>query len=346
MKGICTECFLQMKPSNAIDRPTQCPFCKYSSYAVEYRGAKTQEEKSLEQAEEQKVIEAKKRMQSQDVDRVTLADRISSDVEAQSAVPSFRALSSRSGDARHIRDSEVSLAGEGMAVARSPVVNDGNGRHGELDLDLEDVMITEAIWRSIQDLDPSCGPSGTTEPVSSAHGSNQCGPSSAFINQGEASSAESVTGGLAVAIARMAERNIQRSELLQLIRENNNQTGQAIDGAIAIGAFSGLEPSGAQSEDGCLGSSSSTTEDDSWGSLAARILEENPSLESGFASDEDLVMDGADNESSSSSSVHSLSDPSGGSSDCSDDGAGASCSHPSAPFAVDRPLITVSNATA
>ncbi|CAL1366861.1 unnamed protein product [Linum trigynum] len=39
-KGICTECFLQMKNPNST-RPTQCPFCKTSNYAVEYRGVKT-----------------------------------------------------------------------------------------------------------------------------------------------------------------------------------------------------------------------------------------------------------------------------------------------------------------
>ncbi|XP_078443827.1 E3 ubiquitin-protein ligase GW2-like isoform X2 [Wolffia australiana] len=60
-KGICTECFLQMKPSNVM-RPAQCPFCKTSYYAVEFRGARSREEKELELA---KVIQAKLRMQSE-----------------------------------------------------------------------------------------------------------------------------------------------------------------------------------------------------------------------------------------------------------------------------------------
>jgi hypothetical protein len=46
LKGICTECFMQMNPPNC-NRPTQCPFCKTSNYVVEYRGVKTQEEKAL-----------------------------------------------------------------------------------------------------------------------------------------------------------------------------------------------------------------------------------------------------------------------------------------------------------
>ncbi|KAL2508275.1 Eukaryotic translation initiation factor isoform 4G-1 [Forsythia ovata] len=61
MKGTCTECFLQMRTPNST-RPTRCPFCKALNYVVEYRGVRTKEEKSLEQIEEQKVIEAKIRI--------------------------------------------------------------------------------------------------------------------------------------------------------------------------------------------------------------------------------------------------------------------------------------------
>ncbi|EPS59250.1 hypothetical protein M569_15559, partial [Genlisea aurea] len=66
MKGICTECFLQMKTPNS-SRPTQCPFCKTPNYAVEFRGVKTKEEKGLEQLEEQRVIEAKIRMRQKEL---------------------------------------------------------------------------------------------------------------------------------------------------------------------------------------------------------------------------------------------------------------------------------------
>ncbi|KAL2461093.1 MI domain-containing protein [Abeliophyllum distichum] len=66
MKGICTECFLQMRTPNST-RPTQCPFCKTLNYAVEYRGVRTKEEKSLEQIEEQRVIEAKIRIRKQEL---------------------------------------------------------------------------------------------------------------------------------------------------------------------------------------------------------------------------------------------------------------------------------------
>jgi len=65
-KGICTECFLQMKSPTSC-RPTQCPYCKTLNYAVEYRGMKTKEEKGIEQLEEQRVIEAQIRMRQQEL---------------------------------------------------------------------------------------------------------------------------------------------------------------------------------------------------------------------------------------------------------------------------------------
>ncbi|PWA42023.1 RING/U-box superfamily protein [Artemisia annua] len=66
MKGICTECFLQMNTPNST-LPSQCPFCKTFNYAVEYRGVKTKEEKGLEQIEEQRVIDAKIRMRRKEI---------------------------------------------------------------------------------------------------------------------------------------------------------------------------------------------------------------------------------------------------------------------------------------
>mmetsp|Transcript_5112 Transcript_5112/g.15374 ORF Transcript_5112/g.15374 Transcript_5112/m.15374 type:complete len:463 (-) Transcript_5112:1653-3041(-) len=68
-KGICSECFVQLKVSNK--RPSsssskrleqaQCPFCKEDKYEVAYHGKKSWEEKSAELEEERKVEEAKQR---------------------------------------------------------------------------------------------------------------------------------------------------------------------------------------------------------------------------------------------------------------------------------------------
>uniref|UniRef100_A0A061R3V2 Ring u-box domain-containing protein n=1 Tax=Tetraselmis sp. GSL018 TaxID=582737 RepID=A0A061R3V2_9CHLO len=55
-KGICTECFLQVK-APVGSSTTYCPFCKSASYAVEYRGPRSASERRQERAEEQRVIE-------------------------------------------------------------------------------------------------------------------------------------------------------------------------------------------------------------------------------------------------------------------------------------------------
>eukprot|EP00232_Nephroselmis_pyriformis_P003316 CAMPEP_0182912474 /NCGR_PEP_ID=MMETSP0034_2-20130328/37535_1 /TAXON_ID=156128 /ORGANISM="Nephroselmis pyriformis, Strain CCMP717" /LENGTH=167 /DNA_ID=CAMNT_0025049149 /DNA_START=85 /DNA_END=585 /DNA_ORIENTATION=+ len=64
-KGICTECFLQVKTPQT-QRPAQCPFCKTPGYAVEFRGARTDAEKKEEQMEQQRVIEAQIRMRKEE----------------------------------------------------------------------------------------------------------------------------------------------------------------------------------------------------------------------------------------------------------------------------------------
>ncbi|KAG6755136.1 hypothetical protein POTOM_040951 [Populus tomentosa] len=147
---LCTECFLQMKNPNST-RPTQCPFCKTANYAVEYRGVKTKEEKGLEQIEEQRVIEAKIRMRQQelqdDKERTQKRSEVSSSSTSiapgelecgPAAVPSDRAPV----ESEEIFSSQYSI--------RHPLHSGGN-RDDEFDLDLEDIMVMEAIWLSIQD---------------------------------------------------------------------------------------------------------------------------------------------------------------------------------------------------
>mmetsp|Transcript_42686 Transcript_42686/g.110672 ORF Transcript_42686/g.110672 Transcript_42686/m.110672 type:complete len:595 (+) Transcript_42686:312-2096(+) len=64
-KGICTECFLQVKaPAGALTAP--CPYCKTEAYAVEYHGPRSAEDHAAEKAEEQRVIELKIRSRQQD----------------------------------------------------------------------------------------------------------------------------------------------------------------------------------------------------------------------------------------------------------------------------------------
>ncbi|XP_031268867.1 E3 ubiquitin-protein ligase DA2-like isoform X3 [Pistacia vera] len=154
MKGICTECFLQMKNPNS-NRPTQCPFCKTSNYAVEYRGVKTKEEKGIEQIEEQRVIEAKIRMRQQELHdeeermqkRQELSSSSTSVAPGEVEYSSMAVSSSRSVERDEIVSFQDSCAAPIIRQPSHPRQN----RDDEFDLDLEDIMVMEAIWLSIQE---------------------------------------------------------------------------------------------------------------------------------------------------------------------------------------------------
>ncbi|CAA0821297.1 RING/U-box superfamily protein [Striga hermonthica] len=198
LKGICTECFLQMKTPNCT-RPTQCPFCKTSNYAVEYRGVKTKEEKGQEQLEEQRVIEAKIRMRQQEIqdeeERMLKQRelRSSSSMIGPTEVDHCSTLAPSFASA--IESEEIVASHEGMAIRPSP--RRRQNREDEFDLDLEDIMVMEAIWLSIQENgrrqdhppysdesqteqciadDRSPSPSGGLASVCGPQDESQCGP--------------------------------------------------------------------------------------------------------------------------------------------------------------------------
>ncbi|XP_039131986.1 E3 ubiquitin-protein ligase GW2-like isoform X2 [Dioscorea cayenensis subsp. rotundata] len=151
-KGICTECFLQMKPTD-VSQKIQCPYCKYSCYAVEYRGARTTEEKDIDLAEEQKVIEAKMRMQfeSQNEKNISLPDQshlISSEVQSPASTNA-----EQSGDVNgsNVEDQNGTLIQESTENNYSLTRNICRARHERVHTSLEEVMLMETIWQSIQD---------------------------------------------------------------------------------------------------------------------------------------------------------------------------------------------------
>nr|DAD33875.1 TPA_asm: hypothetical protein HUJ06_012726 [Nelumbo nucifera] len=210
MKGICTECFLQMKPPHTT-RPTQCPFCKTSNYAVEYRGVRSKEEKGMEQ-EEQRVIEAKIRMQQQELkdeeERMQKKREMSScsrvmtlgEVEYQDTseisvpVPSF----SFPVEGDNIMSSQSSCAGPiNIQSSRSR-----QNREDEFDLDLEDIMVMEAIWLSIQENDaqriPAHGDTAHSEPFVTEDRYSS-------LTEVPLSESSSPSSGLACAISALAE---------------------------------------------------------------------------------------------------------------------------------------------
>ncbi|KAL4023483.1 hypothetical protein IC575_017241 [Cucumis melo] len=210
MKSICTECFLQMKVPNST-RPTQCPFCKTSNYAVEYRGVKSKEEKSLEQIEEQRVIEAKIRIRQQelqdDEERMQKRHELSTsnaDTTVENGEDNPAAAPSSQSPAE---DEEiVSLQDPCMTPIRPPPppIPIRSNRDDEFDLDLEDIMVMEAIWLSIQEKGRH------KDPVyAEAASSDQYATEGRYVSPATiplAGTSSSPSGGLACAIAALAEQ--------------------------------------------------------------------------------------------------------------------------------------------
>ncbi|WCJ32351.1 E3 ubiquitin-protein ligase GW2 [Euphorbia peplus] len=206
LKGICTECFLQMKNPNST-RPTQCPFCKTSNYAVEYRGVKTKEEKGVEQVEEQRVIEAKIRMRQQEIqdDEERMQKRLDRSSSSSSVGP---VESERRSPAVQPFGSPVEnedVVSSQRSIRPPPPPHYRVNRDDEFDLDLEDIMVMEAIWLSIQENGRQKSPlyvdvaSSENYAVQSHYALQPTVPVTG-------SSSSSPSGGLACAIAALAER--------------------------------------------------------------------------------------------------------------------------------------------
>ncbi|XP_020584599.1 uncharacterized protein LOC110027485 [Phalaenopsis equestris] len=169
LKGICTECFLQMKPPHS-SRATQCPYCKTSNYAVEYRGEKTREERGIEQIEEQKVIEAQIRLRHREIQDEHERMKRRQDVSSSS-----RVAASEEAECHDETNTSLSVSshacqdqGFGFVSSRSlstiPVDTRSHirqHREDHFDMDLEDLMVMEAIWLSIQEQGVQRNPSST-----------------------------------------------------------------------------------------------------------------------------------------------------------------------------------------
>ncbi|XP_008801977.1 E3 ubiquitin-protein ligase GW2-like [Phoenix dactylifera] len=198
MKGICTECFLQMKAPHSI-RPTQCPFCKTSNYAVEYRGMKTKEEKGMEQLEEQRVIEAQIRMRQQEIQDEAERMKKRKDVSSSSGIMTpaeveYQDICSTSLSGNESVSSQASCSSPDSTRPSHSRQN----RDDNFDLELEDMMVMEAIWLSIQEQgapgNPTCGSNVLPEPsVEECYNSLAVPP------------IEVSPGGLACAVASLAE---------------------------------------------------------------------------------------------------------------------------------------------
>ncbi|KAD0085684.1 hypothetical protein R6Q59_012979 [Mikania micrantha] len=203
-KGICTECFLQMKTPNST-RPTQCPFCKTLNYAVEYRGVKTKEEKGQEQIEEQRVIEAKIRIRQQEIQ-----DEEERMLKKQETISSSRVF--ESSEAEYFsRGAASSSEGEEIVSVPNPATIRHPPRYNrddEFDLDPENIMLMEAIWLSFQeDNKHKLKNSSYGDATQLAKYAAEVRLLASMAPQAEYSaSSSSPSGGLACAIAALAER--------------------------------------------------------------------------------------------------------------------------------------------
>ncbi|KAI3675068.1 hypothetical protein L1987_84652 [Smallanthus sonchifolius] len=204
-KGICTECFLQMKTPNST-RPTQCPFCKTLNYAVEYRGVKTKEEKGQEQIEEQRVIEAKIRMRQQEIQDEE--ERMLKRQETRSSSRVFEPS-----EAEYFSTAASSSEGEEIVSVPNPATIRHSPRYrenrdDEFDLDPENVMLMEAIWLSFQEDNKHKhdNPNYGDATQLAKYATEVRLLASVAPQAGYSASSSSPSGGLACAIAALAER--------------------------------------------------------------------------------------------------------------------------------------------
>ncbi|KAF8103519.1 hypothetical protein N665_0188s0450 [Sinapis alba] len=210
MKSICTECFLQMKNPNSA-RPTQCPFCKTPNYAVEYRGVKTKEEKGIEQVEEQRVIGAKIRMRQKEMedDEEKMQKRMESCSSSTSAMTGEMEDSSASATSYNDTMEDAETA----PVARQRSCRPRGNRDNEVEADLEELMVMEAIWLSMQETE-----------MQRDSGCEEVTPFKQYVSEEEHSYVSSPprvvepatsSGGHACAISALAERQ-------QMVGESSN----------------------------------------------------------------------------------------------------------------------------
>lgn len=200
MKGICTECFLQMKTPNST-LPSQCPFCKTFNYAVEYRGVKTKEEKGLEQIEEQRVIDAKIRMRRKEIQDEE--ERMQRRQEMSSSSRIFEPT--EIGYASGTGEESISTQQLGGSSVTNP---SGSRQNRDDEFDLENIMLMEAIWLSFQEDANRQRHQNYGDAAQLARYAAELHVSAAVAPQAESSSSTSPSGGLAYTIASLAEHQV------------------------------------------------------------------------------------------------------------------------------------------
>eukprot|EP00898_Chlorokybus_atmophyticus_P006416 jgi/Chlat1/6776/Chrsp50S06464 len=242
-KGICTECYLQVR-SPQSSRPAQCPFCKAPSYAVEFRGARSQEEKGQDRVEEQRVIEARIRARQEEaqaeIDHAAERAREQEERQARGEGTPQRASRATSStfdtlyfysqpERRRWPPIELPGSRQPLSVTGSPrpmrlpmspslrqLAAAYETRHApfgqilwpdaELDLNLEDIMVMEAIWQSLQDhANNAHHASGSTQDASELVGLPAAAVSASWGSAGDSMGLDSDPSPHEAAITQVAQ---------------------------------------------------------------------------------------------------------------------------------------------
>ncbi|PON56778.1 RING/U-box superfamily protein [Trema orientale] len=178
--------------------------------------------------EEQRVIEAKIRMRQQE-----LQDEEERMQKRQELDPANRNMAQVEVeyDSENVASSTSAVEGDEIVPSQEscaastcrPHLPPRGHREDEFDLDLEDLMVIEAIWLSIQDSGRNKTPSYVDVASSGRYVTEDRYVSPAMTTVAGASSSSSPSGGLACAIAALAERQ-QMSGESSINPEGNGST--------------------------------------------------------------------------------------------------------------------------
>jgi len=171
-KGICTECFLQIKKPNG---QAICPFCQRGSYTVIFTGPLAKEEKEKEAWEQQQVIEAKIRMRNDEIEQDKVRERkkreraslslsdsepgspsLSSPPSSSPPSSGMEILTSQSLPARQIllvdnpiSNMSTSYPPQSSSSSSSSTAKNLSKDFKKKEVDLEDLMLQEALRLSL-----------------------------------------------------------------------------------------------------------------------------------------------------------------------------------------------------
>ncbi|PON32691.1 RING/U-box superfamily protein [Parasponia andersonii] len=169
--------------------------------------------------EEQRVIEAKIRMRQQELQDEEERMQKRQELDPANGHMARAEAGCSSGNGDEIVSSQESCA----ASTCRPHLPPRGHREDEFDLDLEDLMVIEAIWLSIQDSGRNKTPSSGDVSSSGRSVTEDRYVSPAMTTVAGASSSSSPSGGLACAIAALAERQ-QMSGESSINPEGNGST--------------------------------------------------------------------------------------------------------------------------